>query len=297
MLRRVHGLGLPCRARRPRHEAHERLVAEGVRGLAEFRPDVRERVVSPAELGEQLAIELREVVASHRTVGVLLLDRQPAIHPGERLGRLVPLREQGREREAVLGREMRLFAERDVGAHVTPPGVDRAQDSAPAGVHAVGVTAVFVLGRGRGGLRVERRPHGSLERLEGVLVHHLDGIVLEGGRERVGIVLHAIEQQVSGFVRAALGRLPRLDPAAVEIRDEHPEVAARVIQLFGLLVAAAKEGLVKEHGLPGTGTDESLELPGDLFEARDELPARSPPDEPPGLERGLDRGLQWVSAP
>jgi len=52
---------------------------------------------------------LGEVVAGHRTVGVLLVEYDAAIDPVERL-RGLPLPEQGRDREAVLGGQLRLFA-------------------------------------------------------------------------------------------------------------------------------------------------------------------------------------------
>jgi len=119
---------------------------------------------------------------------------------------------------------MSLLAERDVSAHVAPLDVYRAQDAAQARRRVGEVTREALVGDLRGhGLRVEAGPHGSFERDERVLVHHLDGLLLEGGRESVGIVLHAIEQQPRGLFRTGPGRLPRLDPAAIEVPDEPPD--------------------------------------------------------------------------
>jgi hypothetical protein len=148
-----------------------------------------------------------------------------------------------------------------------------------------------------GVLCIEARTHGSLEGGERVLVHHLDRLLLEGGREPVGIVRHPIEQQLRGLLRVGPGRLSSLDPAAVEIHDERPEVAARVVQLLGLLVAAGEKGLIEAHGPPGAGRDEPSQLTGDRLEARDKFPARSPADELPWLECGLKGGLQRILSP
>jgi hypothetical protein len=102
-------------------------VAERARILAELGPGLLERIAAPAELREQLALQLREVVPGRRAVGVPLLHRETAIHPGERLVPLAPRLEHGGDREAVLDRELAPLAERDVGPHIALLGVDRAQ--------------------------------------------------------------------------------------------------------------------------------------------------------------------------
>jgi hypothetical protein len=73
-----------------------------------------------------------------------------------------------------------------------------------------------------------------------------------------------------------------LHPAAVEALDKHPEVAARVVNLLGLLVAAGEEGLVKANGARGVG-------PLKLLEVRDEVPAGLVLNELPRPEGGFDR--------
>src|SRR5439155_18195511 len=125
-LRRVHRLRVPRSALGLRHEAHQIAVAERARVLAERGPGVLERVAVPAELREQFAPQRHEVVPGHRAVWALLLQRETAIHPGEHLVPLAARLEHGGDREAVLGRELRLFAQRDVGSQIAPPGVDRA---------------------------------------------------------------------------------------------------------------------------------------------------------------------------
>jgi hypothetical protein len=114
-------------------------------------------------------------------------------------------------------------------------------------------------------------------------------------REAVGIAFQAIEQQPRRLLCIGSGRLPRSDPVAVKKGDEHREVAARVIEFLGLLVAAGEEGVVEARRSTGVGPEELGELTGDGFEARDELPGSAVRDEPSWLECELDRALQRVS--
>src|SRR2546426_6265269 len=144
-------------------------------------------------------------------------------------------------------------------------------------------------------LRLEAGLHLPLEGSEAVLAHHLDGIAPDAGREAVGVVLHAPEQTPGGLVGISARCLAGPDPAAVEAHDEHREIAARVVELLGFLVAAREEGLVEAHRAPGVGTDERFDLTRDLLEARDEVRACPVRDEPSWLQRDLDRGLQRVS--
>jgi hypothetical protein len=137
--------------------------------------------VVPAELREELAPQRHEVVSGHRSVWVRVLQREAAIHPGERLVPLASRLQQGGDREAVLGRQLRLFAQRDVGPDIALPGVDRAEHVTPAAARLRGVASGRVFERLLVGIRrLEAGLHVSLEGSEPARAHRLHGIALQG---------------------------------------------------------------------------------------------------------------------
>lgn len=64
-----------------------------------------------------------------------------------------------------------------------------------------------------------------------------------------------------------------------EILDEHPEVAARVVELFGLGMATRQERLTKSSGGRRFGRDQLLNPARDLLQSADEGEARAVVDE------------------
>lgn len=121
------------------------------------------------------------------------------------------------------------------------------------------------------------------------------GARARGGREAVRVVLHALEQPPRGRVGIRPGRLARLDPAAVEVRDERPERAARVIELLGPSRSSRRERSRRGSRPAGDRSGRASRSDRRLLEAGDEIPTGPVRDEPPWLERDLDGGLQRVS--
>jgi hypothetical protein len=101
------------------------------------RPGILPRVPATAELREEIALHFGEVAIGHRAVRVLLLQRKPALHPGERLTQFAAGLEHGGHHEAVVRREPRLLAERDVGRHVLLLCVDGPENLVPSTTHIV----------------------------------------------------------------------------------------------------------------------------------------------------------------
>src|SRR4051812_13418001 len=98
-------------------------------------------------------------------------------------------------------------------------------------------------------------------------------ILLNFVTERVGIVVHPGHQRSCGFVRIDPHSLPRSDPQADEILDEHPEIATRVVELFGFRVASRKEGLTKSYRTRRLLWDQLLDVRRNRFQAADKREA------------------------
>src|SRR6516225_9444292 len=113
---------------------------------------------------------------------------------------------------------------------------------------------------------IEAALRRAFERGKPMPVHDLRSIAADIVQETVGIGLHAVEQQSRSLVRVGQGRLARLDPAATEATGEHSEIAVRVVQFFGFLVAASQKTLVKMHCAPGIGRYEITDLPVNLLQ-------------------------------
>ena len=87
-----------------------------------------------------------------------------------------------------------------------------------------------------------------------------DEVAADRQAEAIRVVVHPTEQAGSGLFRTGASRLPRFDPSGEQHADEISKVAARVIQLLGLLVAPRQKRLVKRDGAPRSAVVRSATL-------------------------------------
>src|SRR5205823_11495370 len=106
----VHRLHVPDGAFGFRDETHQLLVAVLVRALLELSPGRLKGLAASAELAEQLALHLRQVVAGHRLVRMLLVEQETALHPSKRLPGLASRLVHDGNCKTVLARKRSLLA-------------------------------------------------------------------------------------------------------------------------------------------------------------------------------------------
>src|ERR1017187_9509210 len=200
------------------------------------RRGLSQTLVSAAKPGQQLAVKPDELVAGHgTTMWVLPVERNPALHPHQRLVRLAACDEYGGEGMAVLGGEPGLSREGDLGREVSLREVDRTQNLAPTPAKILGFAphrvALRRLDRARS---LEARANLSLECGQSGLVERLGGILLDVVTQCVGVVVHPRKQPGSRLVRVGARRLPGFDPFADEIAYELSKGSARIVEFFSL---------------------------------------------------------------
>src|SRR5207247_9324366 len=143
-----------------------------------------------------------------------------------------------------------------------PGGVERAQRLAVRPPKVIGLVSQRLARRRLGRARsFEARPDLSLERGQPSLVERLGGVLFDLVAESVGVVVRPRKQPGSRLVRVGARRLPGFDPPADEIAYELSKGAARIVELFGLLVAASEERLVERGSADRVG-------PGELRDRR-----------------------------
>jgi len=109
-------------------------------------------------------------------------------------------------------------------------------------------------------LRSDVIDHGLPLLPEAGLVECFDGVLLESVAEAVIVTVHPAEKLFGGSVWSGLGCLPRFDPRAEEISDEHPERTARVVDLFRFLVAACDKGFEELDRLVRLSLDQAVDF-------------------------------------
>src|SRR6266851_1831129 len=164
----VQGFCVPVCTFRLWHKAHEFFIAVLARLFPELLPSLLQGLATPAELEEQLALHLRQLVFRHGPVWLLLLECQSPVHPRKRFGGLPLLVKHLGQREAVLAPELGLLAESNVCADIVFLNGAVTQYRSPASAPLLGLT-----------LLVETALHCAFERGKAMLVHDLCGIAAD----------------------------------------------------------------------------------------------------------------------
>src|ERR1019366_7190704 len=105
---------------------------------------------------------------------------------------------------------------------------------------------------------------------------------------------HPRKQPGSRLVRVGARRLPGFDPFADEIAYELSKGSARIVEFFGLLVAAGEESFVECGSACRGGPGEFRDYGGDLFQFAHERAAGLIGNEPSWVECQLDLTLEGI---
>jgi len=215
-------------------------------------------------------------VTGHYPVRRLLVEADPPFHPGQRFFWFASGDEQRGDGVAILSYNPCLLGECDVGLDVLLSEVEHGQSLAPTSADVLRAVLERAIGCWlRPCCALEVRTNQLRESGEACLVEDLDGVFFKVAAEFVGIIVHPSEQTGRSLVRVGASCLPSLDPSAEQLVNELPEAAARIVDLFSLLMAAGKERLVQCDGSGRIGVGQLRDLCRNLVEVAHEMEARS----------------------
>src|ERR1035441_9155754 len=213
----------------------------------------------------------------------------------QRLFRLAAREEHRDEGVAVPGGDPCLSGVRKIGRKVSPNEVDCAQYLAPTAAKILLVVYCRLARRRRScGRSLKPRSNLSFEPGQPGLVECLGGVLLHFVTKCVGVIVHPRKQPDGRLVRVGARCLPGFDPSADKAGHELSQVSARIVELFGLLVAAGEESLVEGGSACRVGCNELRDLGGDLFQPPREREALPIGNERPWVKRQFHLALDRI---